>query len=155
MLPAELVARNVADTSALPDYPYRDGALLVWQAIHQRVEGYVALDHARDAAVADDSELAAWAATPGNWPGQPATPAAAGRRHEPAVGLVAGAELAPRPGRLRWQITILGRRAGPHPRLARIGPDIHRTDAHSLMCATFTRTGNPEVPTSAWLRSNW
>jgi arachidonate 15-lipoxygenase len=66
MLPAELVARGVADTTTLPDYPYRNDALLVWQAIHQWVEGYVALYYANDAAVTGDSELAAWAATLGD-----------------------------------------------------------------------------------------
>lgn len=66
MLPAELAARGVTDTLALPDYPYRDDALLVWQAIREWVDGYVALYYADDAAVTGDSELAAWAATLAN-----------------------------------------------------------------------------------------
>lgn len=61
MLPAELAARKVADKSALPDYPYRDDALLVWQAIREWAQGYVAIYYANDAAVTGDTELSAWA----------------------------------------------------------------------------------------------
>jgi arachidonate 15-lipoxygenase len=63
MLPADLAARNVADKTLLPDYAYRDDALLVWQAIREWAEEYVALYYADDAAVTGDSELAAWAAS--------------------------------------------------------------------------------------------
>jgi arachidonate 15-lipoxygenase len=62
MLPADLSARHVRDASKLPDYPYRDDALLVWQAIHDWVREYVHVYYADDAAVATDSELAAWSA---------------------------------------------------------------------------------------------
>lgn len=61
MLPADLKARGVDDAGKLPDFPYRDDALLVWQAIHEWVKGYVSLYYADDAAVVGDSELAAWA----------------------------------------------------------------------------------------------
>jgi len=63
MLPANLAARRVADKTKLPDYAYRDDALLVWQAIHEWAAGYVVLYYADDAAVAGDTELAAWAAS--------------------------------------------------------------------------------------------
>lgn len=59
-LPANLVARNVADAAALPDYPYRDDALLVWNAIEQWARQYVHIYYADDAAVVADTELAAW-----------------------------------------------------------------------------------------------
>lgn len=61
-LPANLVARNVADAAALPDYPYRDDALLVWNAIHDWSQQYVHIYYADDAAVIADTELAAWTA---------------------------------------------------------------------------------------------
>ncbi|WCM27647.1 arachidonate 15-lipoxygenase [Sphingomonas sp. QA11] len=63
MLHHDLVARNVADTAALPDYPYRDDALLVWQAIHEWATQYIDIYYANDAAVTGDTELAAWVAT--------------------------------------------------------------------------------------------
>jgi arachidonate 15-lipoxygenase len=62
MPPNDFKARGVDDAAKLPDYPYRDDALLVWQAIHEWVQGYVGLYYADDAAVAADTELAAWAA---------------------------------------------------------------------------------------------
>ncbi|MFM5894764.1 MAG: lipoxygenase family protein [Novosphingobium sp.] len=62
MPPNDFKARGVDTESTLADYPYRDDALLVWQAIHEWVQGYVGLYYADDAAVSGDSELAAWAA---------------------------------------------------------------------------------------------
>ncbi len=63
MLPNDLKARGVGDAGMLPDYPYRDDALLIWQAIHEWVQGYVGLYYTGDDAVTADSELQAWAAT--------------------------------------------------------------------------------------------
>lgn len=63
MLPADLAARNVASPSALSDYPYRDDALLVWNAIHEWVLEYVRIYYANDDAVTGDTELSAWAET--------------------------------------------------------------------------------------------
>ena len=63
MLPTDLTARKIADKTKLPDYAYRDDALLVWQAVRGWAEGYVALYYANDAAVTGDTELAAWAAS--------------------------------------------------------------------------------------------
>ncbi len=63
MLHHDLAARNVADVEALPDYPYRDDALLVWQAIHEWATQYIDIYYADDAAVTGDTELAAWVAT--------------------------------------------------------------------------------------------
>lgn len=62
MPPNDFKARGVDDAGKLPDYPYRDDALLVWQAIHEWVQCYVGLYYADDAAVTADTELAAWAA---------------------------------------------------------------------------------------------
>ncbi|MEO9131904.1 MAG: lipoxygenase family protein [Sphingomonas sp.] len=63
MLPDDLVTRGVADPSLLPDYPYRDDALLVWAAIKDWATQYVDIYYADDAAVTGDTELAAWAAS--------------------------------------------------------------------------------------------
>ena len=61
MLPNDLRTRGVDDTAALPDYPYRDDALLVWNAIAQWVGNYVATYYLSDADVTGDYELKAWA----------------------------------------------------------------------------------------------
>jgi len=63
MLHHDLAERNVADPEALPDYPYRDDALLVWQAIHEWTTQYIDIYYADDAAVTGDTELAAWVST--------------------------------------------------------------------------------------------
>ena len=62
MLPNDLKARGVDNADQLPDYPYRDDALLVWNAIQQWVSDYVAVYYAGDADVLGDYELKAWAA---------------------------------------------------------------------------------------------
>ena len=61
MLPNDLRARGVDNTSQLPDYPYRDDALLVWNAISQWVSDYVGVYYASDSDVTGDYELKAWA----------------------------------------------------------------------------------------------
>ncbi|MDQ0080142.1 arachidonate 15-lipoxygenase [Variovorax boronicumulans] len=61
MLPNDLRTRGVDDTAALPDYPYRDDALLVWNAIAQWIGDYVATYYLSDADVTGDYELKAWA----------------------------------------------------------------------------------------------
>lgn len=60
MLPQTLAQRGVDDMSRLPDYPYRDDALLVWGAINQWVENYVNHYYSSDAAVQADTELQNW-----------------------------------------------------------------------------------------------
>lgn len=62
MLPAALAARGVDDPALLPDYPYRDDAVLLWGAMDGWVREYLSLYYADDAAVADDTELQAWVA---------------------------------------------------------------------------------------------
>jgi arachidonate 15-lipoxygenase len=61
MLPNELAARRVDQQSTLKDYPYRDDALLVWEALHDWAEQYVRIYYASDDDVVKDYELAAWA----------------------------------------------------------------------------------------------
>lgn len=61
MLPTDLGIRGVGTGSALADYPYRDDALLVWNAIHEWARQYVDLYYTSDADVTGDTELAAWA----------------------------------------------------------------------------------------------
>jgi arachidonate 15-lipoxygenase len=60
MLPKTLKARGVDDPSLLPDYPYRDDALLIWEAIHTWVNDYLSLYYRSDADVQADWELQAW-----------------------------------------------------------------------------------------------
>ena len=60
--PEALRRRGVLDREALPSYPYRDDALLVWDAIHRWTSAYLALYYQGDADVAGDAELQAWAA---------------------------------------------------------------------------------------------
>ncbi|MGX7000227.1 lipoxygenase family protein [Caballeronia sp. KNU42] len=62
MLPADLKSRGVDTDSTLLEYPYRDDALLVWNAIRQWVADYVAIYYLSDADVTGDTELAAWTA---------------------------------------------------------------------------------------------
>jgi arachidonate 15-lipoxygenase len=62
MLPADLKARGVDTDSTLSDYPYRDDALLIWNAIRQWVADYVAVYYLSDADVTGDTELTAWTA---------------------------------------------------------------------------------------------
>jgi arachidonate 15-lipoxygenase len=60
MLPVTFQARGVEDPSILPNYPYRDDALLYWQAIRRWVAAYLALYYFSDADVQQDRELTAW-----------------------------------------------------------------------------------------------
>ncbi len=60
MLPQTLAGRGVDDASRLPDYPYRDDALLLWGAINRWVENYVNHYYTSDAAVQADTELQRW-----------------------------------------------------------------------------------------------
>ena len=61
MLPNDLRARGVDSTDELPDYPYRDDALLIWHAINRWVGEYIDAYYANDGDVAGDYELRAWA----------------------------------------------------------------------------------------------
>lgn len=61
MLPRRLKERGVDDVSALPVYPYRDDALLIWAAIHDWVEAYLKLYYGSDRQIQADRTLQHWA----------------------------------------------------------------------------------------------
>lgn len=63
MTPVDFAVRNVADPASLPDYPYREDALLVWAAIHDWAEQYIDIYYADDDAVTGDTELTLWRAS--------------------------------------------------------------------------------------------
>jgi arachidonate 15-lipoxygenase len=60
MLPNTFKARGVDDPDLLPNYPYRDDALLFWESIRRWVSGFLSLYYRSDADVQADPELAAW-----------------------------------------------------------------------------------------------
>ncbi|HNC99003.1 MAG TPA: lipoxygenase family protein, partial [Myxococcota bacterium] len=60
-VPNELASRGVENPAKLPDYPYRDDAMLLWSVIHTWVEGYLGVYYNGDEAVQKDSELMEWA----------------------------------------------------------------------------------------------
>ncbi|MDX2241932.1 MAG: lipoxygenase family protein [Leptolyngbyaceae cyanobacterium bins.302] len=62
MLPLQFKQRGVDDPNLLPVYPYRDDALLIWNAIHDWVSDYLKVYYPSDAAVQSDATLQAWAA---------------------------------------------------------------------------------------------
>lgn len=59
-LPLALAARGVDDVEALPDYPYRDDALALWNAIHAWITAYLQIYYPTPADVTGDYELQAW-----------------------------------------------------------------------------------------------
>src|SRR5579883_747960 len=61
ILPKQLHIRGVDDPALLPLYPYRDDALLVWDAIHRWVTDYLSLYYLNEDDVQHDRALQAWA----------------------------------------------------------------------------------------------
>lgn len=59
MLPADLATRCV-DNKDILDYPYRDDAILIWDAIQEWTMSYINVYYSDDAAVTEDYELTAW-----------------------------------------------------------------------------------------------
>lgn len=59
-LPLTLAARGVDDAEALPDYPYRDDALALWNAIYAWVTAYVEIYYPTAEDVIQDYQLQAW-----------------------------------------------------------------------------------------------
>ncbi|AUB43894.1 loxA, arachidonate 15-lipoxygenase (plasmid) [Nostoc flagelliforme CCNUN1] len=62
ILPKQFQQRGVDDPNLLPVYPYRDDALLVWDAIHQWVSDYLNLYYPTDETIHRDIALQTWAA---------------------------------------------------------------------------------------------
>ena len=60
MLPKFFEQRGVDDVTKLPDYPYRDDAMLIWEAIHQWVDSYINIYYQSDEDIVNDSELQNW-----------------------------------------------------------------------------------------------
>ena len=60
--PIALAKRGLTNSAALPEFPYRDDALLLWSAIEGWVTEYLSLYYVNDADLAGDTELAAWLA---------------------------------------------------------------------------------------------
>jgi arachidonate 15-lipoxygenase len=60
LLPNALRARGVDVAEVLPSYPYRDDALLYWDAIHRWVDDYLRTYYRSEADLAADFELANW-----------------------------------------------------------------------------------------------
>lgn len=59
-LPADLEQRGVADPSVLPDYPYRDDGLMLYNAINKYVTSIVEARYDEEETLTDDYELQAW-----------------------------------------------------------------------------------------------
>jgi hypothetical protein len=64
ILPQDLRERGVTE---LPDYPYRDDGLLLWDAVERYVGAVVRAWYPSDDAVRADPEVAAWSAEIGGW----------------------------------------------------------------------------------------
>jgi arachidonate 15-lipoxygenase len=62
-LPVTLEKRGVNNPKTLPDYPYRDDALLLWGAIHDWVSSYLRMFYLQDSDVINDYELQNWLTT--------------------------------------------------------------------------------------------
>ena len=60
MPPSDFKSRGIDDIQALPDYPYRDDALLNWNAISKWVSEYISVYYTSDQDVIADRELTAW-----------------------------------------------------------------------------------------------
>jgi arachidonate 15-lipoxygenase len=58
--PESFRSRGVDDTAILPNYPYRDDALLHWEAVREWVAAYIRCFYRSDAEVAADLEVAGW-----------------------------------------------------------------------------------------------
>lgn len=63
MLPKFFEQRGLDNVKTLPDYPYRDDGMLIWNAIHQWVDSYISVYYHSDRDVVEDTELQNWFAT--------------------------------------------------------------------------------------------
>ena len=60
MLPKFFEQRGVEDQETLPDYPYRDDGMLIWNAIHDWVTSYLSIYYQNDQDMVNDTELQNW-----------------------------------------------------------------------------------------------
>ncbi|MEZ6017076.1 MAG: lipoxygenase family protein [Planctomycetota bacterium] len=60
-LPNDLAARRVHDVERLPDYPYRDDCLPLWNAISNYIHGVLSVYYKEPGDILEDFELQAWA----------------------------------------------------------------------------------------------
>ena len=60
MLPKFFEQKGLDDVTKLPDYPYRDDGMLIWNAIHQWVDSYISVYYHNDQDVIQDTELQNW-----------------------------------------------------------------------------------------------
>lgn len=58
--PTRIKARGLDDTSALPECPYRDDGMLIWDALSSWVSAYVDIFYSNNSAVINDIELMRW-----------------------------------------------------------------------------------------------
>ena len=61
MFPNILASRGVDNTSELPEYPYRDDGLLIWNAIHKWVRAYLSSYYTSEPQLLADQALQNWA----------------------------------------------------------------------------------------------
>ena len=61
MFPNILASRGVDNTSELPEYPYRDDGLLIWNAIHKWVRAYLSSYYTSESQLLADQALQNWA----------------------------------------------------------------------------------------------
>jgi arachidonate 15-lipoxygenase len=61
MFPKTLKSHGVGDSAQLPDYPYRDDGLLVWDAIKTWVGAYLSIYYTSDQQLLEDKDLQNWA----------------------------------------------------------------------------------------------
>ncbi|XP_044181127.1 polyunsaturated fatty acid lipoxygenase ALOX15B-like isoform X3 [Acropora millepora] len=59
-LPQDLEERGVLDPSVLPDYPYRDDGLLLYEAIYRYVSSVIEARYDTEDSLVEDYELQAW-----------------------------------------------------------------------------------------------
>jgi arachidonate 15-lipoxygenase len=61
MFPKTLKSQGVGDSAQLPDYPYRDDGLLIWDAIKTWVGAYLSIYYTSDQQLLEDKDLQNWA----------------------------------------------------------------------------------------------
>ncbi|WP_445245001.1 lipoxygenase family protein [Microcoleus sp. OTE_8_concoct_300] len=61
MFPKTLTSHGVSDSDQLPEYPYRDDGLLIWDAIKTWVSAYLSIYYTSDQQLLKDKDLQNWA----------------------------------------------------------------------------------------------